>query len=154
MTHLKAGDPIPHFVARSHNGEDISSETLKGKKSIIYFYPKDNTPGCTAEACDFRDNFQFWKEKAYSIIGISPDSEASHLKFAAKYELPFPLISDPDKAIIRSFGVWGPKKFMGREYEGVYRTTFVVSETGIIEDIFDKVKTKEHSNQIIKALDV
>ena len=102
MTHLKAGDPIPHFVARSHNGEDISSENLKGKKSIIYFYPKDNTPGCTAEACDFRDNFQFWKEKAYSIIGISPDSEASHLKFAAKYELPFPLISDPDKAIIGS----------------------------------------------------
>ncbi|MBT5668785.1 MAG: peroxiredoxin, partial [Lentimicrobiaceae bacterium] len=119
---------------------------------IMYFYPKDNTPGCTAEACDLRDNYEMWIERGYAVVGVSPDSEQSHKKFIDKYDLPFPLIADTDKTIIKDFGAWGLKKLYGREYEGLLRTTFVIDATGIITNIFTKVKTKDHTNQILESL--
>ncbi|MFK5856834.1 MAG: thioredoxin-dependent thiol peroxidase [Bacteroidota bacterium] len=149
---LKIGDKAPEFKGVDENGKDILLTDFKGKKVILYFYPKDNTPGCTNEACDLRDNYDMWIKKSYVIIGISPDSTQSHLKFIDKHELPFPLISDPEKVIIKSFGAWGPKKLYGREYEGLLRTTFVIDENGIITNIFEKVKTKDHTNQILETL--
>ena len=149
---LKIGDKAPDFKGVDENGKDILLTDFKGKKVILYFYPKDNTPGCTNEACDLRDNYDMWIKKGYVIIGISPDSTQSHLKFIDKHKLPFPLISDPDKVIIKSFGAWGPKKLYGREYEGLLRTTFVIDENSIITNIFEKVKTKDHTNQILETI--
>ena len=149
---LNIGDKAPDFKGIDENGNSIELSDFKGKKLILYFYPKDNTPGCTSEACDLRDNYKMWIEKGYDVIGVSPDSEASHQKFIGKYDLPFRLISDPDKVIIKQFGAWGLKKLYGREYEGLLRTTFVIDEDGIINNIFVKVKTKDHTNQILESI--
>ncbi len=154
MTKLKAGDKAPDFSGVNQDGETLSLADFKGRKLILYFYPKDNTPGCTNEACNFRDHYDFWLSKGYAVVGVSPDSVASHQKFKAKYNLPFPLISDPDKKIIKAYGAWGPKKLYGREYEGLIRSTFVIDEEGKIAEVFGKVKTKEHTEQIMKKLNL
>lgn len=150
MTHLKKGDKAPNFTGIDQNGEYISLSNLAGKKVVLYFYPKDSTPGCTAQACDLRDNYQMLLSKGYIVLGVSADSQKSHQKFIEKHNLPFPLIADTEKEIITAYGVWGPKKFMGKTYDGIHRTTFIIDEKGDIEDIIDKVKTKEHTNQIVK----
>ncbi len=149
---LKTGDKAPDLKGIDENGTEVSLSDFKGKKIILYFYPKDNTPGCTNEACDLRDNYNMWIEKGYEIIGVSPDNTKSHINFKEKHKLPFTLISDPDKEIIKQFGVWGLKKLYGREYEGLLRTTFIIDENGIISNIFEKVKTKDHTNQILETL--
>jgi peroxiredoxin Q/BCP len=149
---LTIGDKAPAFKGLDQNGNTIPLSDFKGSKLILYFYPKDNTPGCNAEACNLRDNYEMWLDKGYKVLGVSPDSQAAHQKFIAKFELPFPLISDTEKEIIKAYGAWGPKKLYGREYEGLLRTTFVISEDGIIEQIFTKVKTKDHTNQILETL--
>lgn len=151
MTLLKNGDIAPDFTATDQFGKTISLKDFQGFKIIIYFYPKDNTPGCTAEACNLRDNYEVLLEKGFKILGVSADSEKSHLNFSGKYDLPFPLLADVEKKIINDYGVWGPKKFMGRVYDGIHRTTYVISEKGIIENVFDKVKTKDHSSQILDS---
>jgi thioredoxin-dependent peroxiredoxin len=150
MAILKTGDTAPNFEGTDQNGNQIRSNDLKGSKIILYFYPKDDTPGCTAEACDLRDNYEHLLSKGYKVIGVSPDNLKSHEKFALKYNLPFPLLPDPDRKIIEPYGVWGPKKFMGKNYDGVLRTTFVISEEGIIEEVITKVDTKNHTKQIVK----
>ncbi len=147
---LNIGDKSPDFKGVTTDGTQISLADFKNKKIVMYFYPKDNTPGCTAQACNLRDNYQLLIDKGYVVIGVSADNENSHQKFTEKYQLPFPLIADVDKKIIKDFGVWGKKKFMGKEYDGIIRTTFIISEDGIIEDVISKVKTKEHTSQIIK----
>ncbi|MDP2724425.1 MAG: thioredoxin-dependent thiol peroxidase [Bacteroidales bacterium] len=152
MSQLNIGDKAPDFKGFDQNGNLLTLDSFKGKSLILYFYPKDNTPGCTAEACDLRDNYNMWLEKGFAVIGISPDSQQSHQKFISKYELPFPLIADPEKEIIKSYGAWGPKKNYGKEYEGLLRTTFVVDQQGTIVQIFNKVNTKEHTQQILKTL--
>ncbi len=152
MMHLKVGDIAPAISAKDQNGELVDLKTYKGKKVVLFFYPKDNTPGCTAEACNLRDNHSDLKKKGYEVIGVSPDSEKSHLKFIESKQLPFRLISDTEHIVLNDYGVWGEKKMYGRTYEGVHRTTFVISEEGIIEDIFTKVKTKEHAQQILKQI--
>ena len=133
------------------NGDAITLEQFKGKKVVLYFYPKDMTPGCTVQCCNLRDNHKSLLDKGYVVLGCSADSPARHIKFIAKHDLPFPLLSDESKAVINAYGVWGPKKFMGREYDGIHRTTFVIDEKGIIEDIIEKVNTKEHTDQILKT---
>ena len=148
MTTLKAGDIAPQFSATDQHGNEITLESFKGKKVILYFYPKDDTPGCTVEACNLRDNHNHLINNGFVVIGVSPDPLKSHLKFAEKYELPFSLIPDVDKKIIQDYGVWGPKKFMGKSYDGVSRTTFVIGEDGTIEQVITKVDTKDHANQI------
>jgi thioredoxin-dependent peroxiredoxin len=152
MTHLTIGDAAPSFEGKDQSGNSISLEQYKGKKLVLYFYPKDDTPGCTAEACDFRDNENALKAKGIQVIGVSADSEKSHAKFSVKYDLNFPLIADADKSIINAYGVWGKKKFMGREYDGIYRETFIIDENGKIAEIFTKVKTKEATAQVLAAL--
>ena len=149
MQKLKEGDRAPGFKAIDQYGKEISLEEFAGKKVILYFYPKDNTPGCNAEACNLRDHHDELLSLGYQIIGVSADNTAAHIKFTDKFELPFRLIPDTEKKVINAYGVWGPKKFMGREYDGIHRTTFVIDEKGIIETIFTKVKTKEHSEQIL-----
>lgn len=151
MTNLNVGDSAPNFVALNEVGQSISLFDFLGKKVILYFYPKDMTPGCTAESCNLGENYKLLQEKGFIVLGVSPDSSKSHQKFIDKYNLPFSLISDEDKTVIKAFGVWGPKKFMGREYDGVHRTTFVIDEDGVIEKIFSKVKTKDHTNQILES---
>jgi len=147
---LAIGDKAPDFTGRDQDGNIISLNDFRGKRLVLYFYPKDSTPGCTAEACNLRDNYQSFKAADYNIIGVSKDSEKSHKMFKEKYHLPFPLISDPDLAILKAYESWGKKKFMGREFEGVLRKTFVIDENGLISDIIDKVDTKAHSAQILK----
>ena len=142
---LNIGDNAPNFKGVDQNGNSVALSNFKGKNLIMYFYPKDNTPGCTAEACDLRDNYEMWIERGYAVVGVSPDSEQSHQKFIDKYDLPFPLIADTDKTITKDFGAWGLKKLYGREYEGLLRTTFVIDATGIITNIFTKVKTNDHT---------
>jgi peroxiredoxin Q/BCP len=149
---LKIGDKAPDFTGLDQDGNPTQLTDFKGSKLILYFYPKDNTPGCNAEACNLRDNYQMWLDKGYKVLGVSPDKQASHQKFIAKFDLPFPLIADTEKEIIKTYGAWGPKKLYGREYEGLLRTTFVISEDGIIEQIFTKVKTKDHTNQILEKI--
>ncbi|MFO7978306.1 MAG: thioredoxin-dependent thiol peroxidase, partial [Bacteroidales bacterium] len=124
-------------------------DDFKGKKLVLYFYPKDSTPGCTAQACDLRDNYDAMLQRGYQVVGVSADSEKSHQKFAEKHQLPFPLIADTDKQILKDYQVWGPKKFMGKEFDGIHRTTFVIDEQGTIEDVIQKVKTKDHASQIM-----
>jgi thioredoxin-dependent peroxiredoxin len=150
---LQVGDKAPAIMAMDQNGKMISFNDYKGNKIVLYFYPKDDTPGCTAEACNLRDNYDGLLAKGFKIIGVSADSSASHQKFAVKYNLPFPLIPDTDKKIINDYGVWGKKKFLGKEYMGINRMTFVISEEGIILKIFDKVQTKNHSDQILAEID-
>ena len=149
MTHLKEGDKAPAFEGIDQNGEPIALKDYAGKKVVLYFYPKDDTPGCTTEACNFRDNYSDLQAKGYQIVGVSADSVKKHKKFADKYALPFPLIADEDKTIIEAYGVWGQKKFMGREYDGIHRETFVINEEGIIEKVIEKVKTKVAADQVL-----
>ena len=151
MTTLKPGDAAPLFSATDQHGNMISLESLKGKKIVLYFYPKDDTPGCTAEACNLRDNHSELIKQGYVVLGVSPDPLKSHVKFTEKYELPFSLLPDPDKNIIQAYGVWGPKKFMGKSYDGVFRTTFVIDENGMIEKLFTQVDTKNHTDQILTS---
>ncbi len=147
---LIKGAPAPYFEGKNQNGKIIKLTDFTGKKLVLYFYPKDSTPGCTAEACDLRDNYHRFIAEGYSVLGISKDSEKSHLKFIETYQLPFPLISDPDTTIIKAYESWALKKFAGREYMGTLRRTFIIDEKGIISDIIDKVDTKAHSQQILK----
>lgn len=148
---LKPGDKAPDFSAPNENGEILTLQQFKGKKLVLYFYPKDDTPGCTAEACSLRDHYSRFLKKGYAILGVSPDSEKKHQKFIEKYNLPFSLLADPEANILKAYGVWGLKKFMGREYMGVLRTTFIIDEKGHIERVIDKVDTKEHADQILAA---
>ncbi len=152
-THLKIGDKAPSFNGLNQDGESISLDDYKGKKLILFFYPKDDTPGCTKEACNLRDNFRYFKKIGFSILGVSPDNVKKHRKFTDKYEFQYPLLADVEKETINAYGVWGPKKFMGREIVGVHRTTFLIDEEGKISHIIKKVKTKEHSNQIKQELE-
>ncbi|MCK5782410.1 MAG: thioredoxin-dependent thiol peroxidase [Flavobacteriales bacterium] len=149
MTHLNIGDKAPDFAGVDQNGEEIKYIDYSGKKVVLFFYPKASTPGCTAEAKNLRDNYEEFKSKGYDVVGVSADSQKRQFNFCAKNELPYKLIADENKEIINAFGVWGPKKLAGREYEGIYRTTFVIDENGIIEDVITKVKTKEHTAQIL-----
>ena len=149
MTQLKPGDKAPDFTAKDEQGNDISLSDYKGKKLVLFFYPKASTPGCTAEACNLSDNYEQFKEKGYDILGVSADSQKRQSNFKNKYNFPYPLLADEDKTVIEAYGIWGPKKFMGREYDGIHRTTFVIDEKGIIEDVITKVKTKDHTNQIL-----
>lgn len=147
---LQKGDQAPEFSGITQDNTLITSKEYKGKKYVVFFYPKASTPGCTAEACNLRDHHEALKAQGYHIIGVSADSVTKQKKWAEKYNLPFPLIADEEKKVIRAFGTWGPKKFMGREYDGIHRTTFIIDEKGIIEDVITKVKTKDHSAQILK----
>lgn len=148
-TNLKEGDKAPSFKAINEKGEKVSLSNYKGKKLVLYFYPKDDTPGCTAEACDLRDNYQSFISKGYEILGVSPDSAKKHQKFKDKYELPFSLLVDEDHAVAEAYGTWGEKSMYGKTYMGIIRTTFVINEKGKIEKIIEKVDTKNHTAQLI-----
>jgi peroxiredoxin Q/BCP len=150
MTTLKVNDKAPNFVGLDQQGKTIQTADFAGKKYAVYFYPKDNTPGCTVQACNLRDNYDALAAAGISIIGVSMDSEVSHQKFISKFELPFPLIADTDKKVIEAFQVWGPKKFMGKDYDGIHRTTFVMDENNVIQGIISKPKTKEHASEILE----
>jgi peroxiredoxin Q/BCP len=149
MTQLKIGDKAPAFSCGDENGNIRSIKEYKGKKLVLYFYPKDSTPGCTAEACDLRDNYKTFQKKGYEILGVSPDTASKHLKFIAKYELPFSLLADEDHAVAEAYGAWGEKSLYGRKYMGILRSTFVIDEKGKIENIIEKVDTKNHSAQLL-----
>ncbi len=153
MTPLSAGDKAPEFSGKDQHGEEVSLSDFKGRKLILYFYPKDGTPGCTAEACNLRDNYQLLQEKGFAILGVSPDSERKHQNFIKKYDLPFPLLADTEQQVLKAYGVWGEKQMYGRTYEGVFRTTFVIDEEGVIQQVFNKVKTKDHARQILDAVE-
>jgi len=150
MKHLKVNDKAPAFESIDQNGNAFTSEKLIGKKYVLYFYPKDLTPGCTAQACNLRDNYTELQSQGIEIIGVSMDDEKLHTRFITKYELPFTLLADTDRKVIETFGVWGNKKFMGKEYDGIHRTTFVVNEEGIIIGIIDKPNTKDHTREILE----
>jgi len=149
MATLKAGDKPPDFTAKDQNGKEISLSQFKGTQVILYFYPKDDTPGCTAEACDFRDNYQSLQGKGFQVIGVSTDDEKSHKKFETKYSLPFPLIADADKHIVEAYGVWVEKSMYGKKYMGTARTTFIIDANGVISKIIEKVDTKNSSQQVL-----
>ena len=150
MIQLKKGDKAPDFSGFDQDNKFHQLSDYAGKKLVVFFYPKASTPGCTAEACDLRDNFARFEENNYAILGVSADDQKKQAKFKDKYNFPFPLIADEDKSVIEAFGVWGPKKFMGRMYDGIHRTTFVIDEKGIIEEVISDVKTKVHASQILK----
>jgi peroxiredoxin Q/BCP len=152
MANLKEGDKAPAIESVDEKGEKITLEEYRGKKVVLYFYPRDNTPGCTAEACDLRDNYSQFTEKGFEIIGVSADSQNSHMKFKTKYDLPFRLISDVDKKVLQAYGAWGEKLMYGKSYMGILRKTFIINEEGYVEKIIEKVKTKEHSKQIFTEL--
>ena len=149
MLTLKIGDNAPEFSGVDEQGNKVDLTSFKGEKLVVFFYPKASTPGCTTEACNLRDNYELFLSKGYKIIGVSADSAKRQQNFKIKNELPYPLIADEDKSVINAFGVWGPKKFMGREYDGIHRTTFVIDENAVITDIITKVKTKFHTDQIL-----
>lgn len=149
MTTLQVGDKAPNFKALDEQGQTVSLSDYKGKKLVVFFYPKANTPGCTVEASNLRDNYKVLKEKGYELLGVSADSQKKQENFKNKYDFPFPLLADEDKTVIQAFGVWGPKQFMGRTFDGIHRTTFVIDEQGIISKVIDKVKTKDHAAQIL-----
>jgi len=150
MNTLKQGDQVPNFSSKDEQGNIVALSDFKGKKLIVFFYPKANTPGCTAEACNLRDHYKVLKEQGYELLGVSADTSKQQLKFKDKYEFPFTLLADEDKSVIEAFGVWGPKKFMGRTYDGIHRMTFIIDEAGIVERVIDKVKTKDHAAQILE----
>lgn len=152
MEELKEGDKAPGFTAKNQNGKEISLSDFQGKNVILYFYPKDDTPGCTAEACSFRDDYRDLLKEGFEVIGASTDDEASHQKFTSKYQLPFNLIADPDKKIVEAYGVWVEKNMYGKKYMGTARKTFVINPEGIIIKIIDKVDTKNSSRQILDSL--
>ena len=150
MDTLKVGDKAPNFSALDEQGNTISLSDYKGKKLIVFFYPKANTPTCTVESCNLSDNYKMLTEKGYEVIGVSADSQKKQANFKNKFKFPYPLIADEDKKVINAFGVWGPKKFMGREFDGIHRITFVIDENGIIDKVIDNVKAKEHASQILE----
>ena len=150
MNTLQVGDKVPSFSVTDQAGNAISQDVFQGKNSIVFFYPKANTPGCTAEACNLRDHYAELQDKGYTLYGVSADSEKKQQNFATKFELPFPLLADVDHQVLNAFGVWGPKKFMGREFDGIHRKTFVVNQEGVVTRVIDKVKTKDHATQILE----
>jgi thioredoxin-dependent peroxiredoxin len=152
MAQIKEGDKAPMFKGKDQDGKWISLEDFKGKKVVLYFYPKDDTPGCTAEACNLRDNYKSLLSEGFAIVGVSPDDEISHHKFRTKYELPFSLIADPEKSIIQAYGVWGEKNNYGKKTMGVIRSTFIIDENGYILRIIGKVNTADHAQQILQVL--
>jgi peroxiredoxin Q/BCP len=147
---LQKGDKAPAFSGTDQNGNTVTLDSFRGKKVVLYFYPKDNTPGCTKEACNLRDNYQDLLDKGFAIVGVSPDNEKSHQNFATKFDLPFPLLPDPELEIIKAYGAWGEKNMYGKKYEGLLRTTFIINEEGEIDEVIKKVKTDDHTNQIFK----
>lgn len=153
MKHLKVGQKAPSFTGKDQNGNDISLSDFSGKPVVIYFYPKDNTPGCTNQACNLRDNYSDLLAKDIAVIGVSGDSEVSHQKFIKKFELPFPLVADVDKELMNLYGVWGEKKFMGKVYDGIHRTTFVMDASHTIIGIIEKPKTKDHAREILEIFE-
>jgi peroxiredoxin Q/BCP len=154
MKHLKIGDKAPAFSCKDQNGNEINLEDYKGKKVVLYFYPKDNTPGCTAQACNIRDNYSELVKNNIVILGASADDENMHQKFISKFDLPFPLLSDVDHALLNLYGVWGEKKFMGKTYDGIHRTTFILDESHNIIEIIEKPKTKDHAAEILTAYNI
>jgi peroxiredoxin Q/BCP len=154
MNILKEGDKAPEFGVPDQNGVIRQLSEFKGKKVILYFYPKDLTPGCTMQSCNLRDNYSELIKQGFEVVGISADDEKKHNRFIDKYDLPFTLLADVDKKVINAYGVWGPKKFMGRTYDGIHRTTFVIDEEGIIEKVITKVKTKHHAAQVLEELNL
>ncbi len=148
---MKAGDRAPEILGMNEQGEQVLMSSFRGRKVVLYFYPKDNTPGCTAEACSLRDNYEALKARGYEVVGVSVDSAASHKKFIDKHELPFTLIADTDKALVEQMGVWGEKSMCGRKYMGTFRTTFIINEEGVVEKVFSpkEVKTKTHGEQLL-----
>ena len=148
---VKEGSAAPAFKTTDANGETVNLKDFRGKKVVLYFYPKDDTPGCTKEACSFRDAFSKFKKQGITILGVSPDSEKSHQKFATKYKLPFTLLADTDHSIADAYGVYGEKKFMGRTYMGIHRTTFLIDEKGKIKKVFEKVKPEDHADEVLGA---
>ena len=150
---LEVGATVPHIEGVDQNGKQISLQQFEGKKIILFFYPKDNTPTCTKEACNLRDNYQNLQEKGFEVIGVSIDNEKSHQKFIDKFSLPYPLIADIDHKFVEGYGVWGEKSMYGKKYMGTFRTTFVIDEKGKITHVFPKVKSADHSNQILKELE-
>jgi peroxiredoxin Q/BCP len=148
---LKAGDKAPDFKSKDQDGNETSLSELKGKKVVLYFYPRDMTPGCTAEACSLRDNYQYLQKAGYEVLGVSSDDEKSHLKFIKKEKLPFRLLADTDKSIQHKYGTWVEKSMYGRKYMGTARATFVIDESGVIEEVIEKVDTKNHAAQILKS---
>ena len=149
MRTLKVGDRVPEFSAQDENGNIINLSDYRGKKLIVFFYPKASTPGCTAEACNLRDNYKELKAQGYELLGVSADSPKRQLNFKNKYQFPFPLLADEDHTILNIFGVWGPKQFMGKKYDGIHRMTFVMDGDAVVEKVIDKVKTKDHASQIL-----
>jgi peroxiredoxin Q/BCP len=154
MSKFAAGDKAPMFEGVNQEGKKISLNDFKGKKLILYFYPKDDTPGCTAESCNLNENYEMWLKKGYEVVGVSPDNEKSHLKFIGKFGLKFNLIADTDHEILEAYGAWGEKSMYGKSYMGVLRTTYIIDENGIIKAVFEKVDTKNHTSQIIEALNI
>jgi len=150
---LKEGSIAPNFAAKDANGETVRLKDLRGEKIVLYFYPRDDTPGCTKEACSFRDTFAAFKKRGIKVLGVSVDSEASHKKFIAKYKLPFTLLSDPEHSIADAYEVYGEKKFMGRTYMGVKRITYLIDEKGKIKKVFEKVKPEEHARDVLAAFE-
>ena len=150
MITLKKGDKAPSFSGKDQDGNNHALTDYKGKKLVVFFYPKANTPGCTAEACDLRDNFERFNINNYALLGVSADNAKAQANFKNKFEFPFPLLADEDKSVIQAFGVWGPKKFMGKVYDGIHRTTFVINEEGFIDEVITEVKTKDHASQNLK----
>ena len=150
MKPLQVGDKVPLISVTDDQGNTQNLCDYKGQKLVVFFYPKANTPGCTAEACDLRDHFEELQNAGYALLGVSADSQKKQRNFSEKFEFPFPLLADEDKQVIEAFGVWGPKKFMGREYDGIHRMTFIIDENGIVERVIDKVKTKAHAAQILE----
>ena len=151
MKPLQVGEIVPPFSVSDDRGNTQQLSDYKGQKLVVFFYPKANTPGCTAEACDLRDHYKALQEAGYALLGVSADSEKKQRNFSEKYDFPFPLLADEDKQVINAFGVWGPKKFMGREYDGIHRMTFIIDENGVVERVIEKVKTKVHATQILEA---
>ena len=152
MTPLQKGDKAPSFSGTDQDGKEIELKDYKGKKLILFFYPKDNTPTCTTEVCNLRDNYENLRKHGFDLLGVSPDSERKHRNFIKKFDLPFPLIADKDKTVLNAYGVWGPKKMFGNIYDGVYRTTFVIDENQNIVEVFTKVTAKDHAAQILGAM--
>ncbi|MDA0176691.1 Thiol peroxidase, Bcp-type [Mesoflavibacter sp. HG96] len=153
MNTLKQGDKVPNFSVKDQDGNLVALKDYKGKKLIVFFYPKASTPGCTAEACNLRDNYKVLQDKGFEILGVSADSEKRQTNFKNKYEFPFPLLADEDKDVINAFGVWGTKKFMGKVYDGIHRKTFLIDENGVVAHVIDKVKTKDHAAQILEIIE-
>jgi len=151
MKTMKVGDKVPEFSSYDQDGNDVKLSDFKGKKLIVFFYPKANTPTCTVEACNLRDNYKMLQEAGYQILGVSADSQKRQSNFKNKFSFPYPLLADEDHTLLNIFGVWGEKKFMGRTFDGIHRKTFVIDENGVVSKVIDKVKAKDHANQILES---